>query len=1107
MPRREFRRVDLQIIIRRERGSVGGGWAFVGAPGALKRLNLSAETIEGWLALQPGDLIPDLADTLDLVPAFIEWTERVYETDRLPSESNKPPTTLPRLTLDVDDNALAGLAWEESLLSALYDARWLPPSGHHRYGYPAFSINNQHYRFSVQRVSWVLPRFVTLPLTLPTRILHLNPNWDLWPYLKSVFGGRPDELVRRVVRVREAGFGEGGFDVLPDDWPMSEILHFGRLPTLARPDLLLRTSDPDAAGTLGWFARRTETWQTRLVIIETWGEAEFTAACRLGHALTARGGPAILVTDQTSHDERAFVYQFYDRLVHDSPHDFNLAFTFVGNWRAALFGGAGREDALRFSNIGLNLMRLERDLSRSEERTRESPVEVFNVGEEHDDPELLKLVEEEVRELLNHYELPPNVWEFGKTERLKAELGQLRSDWDRYWFEDRESGGVLPMAERLDDIRDVAHLGGAARERVKPRSKDRWRYVNSSLCEQPGSSAPWPLPQKDALLNVGQVYQLRILVGPKDVQVETVGAAAIIEEVFKWTPEMKGVWLEIGVSGIDFEVLGAPVQELWLPRDSASDPVFFAVIPRRAKVSCLRFSVYVRQNVIQSFCLAALTREGEALPETPEQRRLLLAGALNLNPEEVGDFGYLPRLEYSTSADVGKIVTRPERGLSIVANDVAGRKVITLKGKEIFGVKIPTELKDYVSKIRDALKSISTPPVEGVKTENLGYAWGLPGRPNAGKPERLSEALKTLAHAGWQLFDRLITESGADGDGQRDELCRKLEEEPTVIHVAHTLLENVLPWGALYDRPYDPGRKRKDGVEVAQGVCPAALPSADGELPFSKCGESPQCLLHEETLAPLRKEGKPVYVPETVACPLHFWGFKHQVEVPAQQVSQAAGATEQQDCILPDGPVQLAIGYNQHFSIYKQHLADLDRVTSGPPPLAVWKAKECERDDVVDMLKDDKLDFIYLYCHAYASREEKLFPPFLEFGDGVIPARIDSADLANSAPWLHHPLVFLNGCGTAGFNPEAISPFIEKFVRDRRAAGVIGTEIPVWEQLASEFARCFLENFLKGISAGKALLRARRELLAKNNPLGLVYTLYGPAHLKIAKDGKCQPGA
>jgi hypothetical protein len=99
------------------------------------------------------------------------------------------------------------------------------------------------------------------------------------------------------------------------------------------------------------------------------------------------------------------------------------------------------------------------------------------------------------------------------------------------------------------------------------------------------------------------------------------------------------------------------------------------------------------------------------------------------------------------------------------------------------------------------------------------------------------------------------------------------------------------------------------------------------------------------------------------------------------------------------------------------------------------------------------------------------------------------------------PLVLLNGCGTVGFSPDALSPFIVKFVNDRGAAGIIGTEVVVWEELATDFAAFFLEKFLSGQSAGEALLATRRALIANYNPLGLVYTLYAAAHLMIDQDG------
>ena len=44
----------------------------------------------------------------------------------------------------------------------------------------------------------------------------------------------------------------------------------------------------------------------------------------------------------------------------------------------------------------------------------------------------------------------------------------------------------------------------------------------------------------------------------------------------------------------------------------------------------------------------------------------------------------------------------------------------------------------------------------------------------------------------------------------------------------------------------------------------------------------------------------------------------------------------------------------------------------------------------------------------------------------------------------------------------------------------------------------FLTAFLDGkTSAGEALLKSRRSLLAMNNPLGLAYTLYGSSNLTL----------
>ena len=119
------------------------------------------------------------------------------------------------------------------------------------------------------------------------------------------------------------------------------------------------------------------------------------------------------------------------------------------------------------------------------------------------------------------------------------------------------------------------------------------------------------------------------------------------------------------------------------------------------------------------------------------------------------------------------------------------------------------------------------------------------------------------------------------------------------------------------------------------------------------------------------------------------------------------------------------------------------------------------------------------------------------------PAR-DPEHLEDKA-WSHRPLVFLNACGSLGYSPDALSPFLKTLVEGREASGVLGTDVPVAEILAGQVACAFMTKFLKeGKQAGQALLEVRQALLAKFNPLGLVYTLFAPAELVVDLYGNCE---
>jgi hypothetical protein len=91
----------------------------------------------------------------------------------------------------------------------------------------------------------------------------------------------------------------------------------------------------------------------------------------------------------------------------------------------------------------------------------------------------------------------------------------------------------------------------------------------------------------------------------------------------------------------------------------------------------------------------------------------------------------------------------------------------------------------------------------------------------------------------------------------------------------------------------------------------------------------------------------------------------------------------------------------------------------------------------------------------------------------------------------------LNACGTTGFSSHGTSQFVIELVDRRQAAAVVGADVPVAEALAAEVGTVIMQSVLEGASLGEALQRARRGLLSRRNPLGLVYTLYGSVDLKL----------
>jgi hypothetical protein len=632
---------------------------------------------------------------------------------------------------------------------------------------------------------------------------------------------------------------------------------------------------------------------------------------------------------------------------------------------------------------------------------------------------------------------------------------------------------------------------GAATATATTKKAVAARFVNTGFFADRDSGDPEEIPQKGANLNWGEMVHLGVDIGPRNPKIVVSGAAPLNEEVFRWKPQMNGVWVEIGITGIDFDVIGSPVRELWLPRDGASERVYFPVVPHASKgVSRLRVCLYYNSNIVQSFRVAAITKAANSKLDTVALRRKL-AASLSLKTDEVGDARFIAQLEYSTRS-VGELAQRVRAPsgarVSIVANDWESDTVITVKGPGLHAAKVlvDSDISDDVQKLRDLLLAIST---RKFIDNSEGYAFGRPGEPNGGTSEQLAETLTQLARPCWELFDKLLLQS------ERANLLQVLVSNDNYpIHVAHILRDKVIPWAVLYDRHYDEKATDPDGKRAGKGFCSAALPDPDGNLPVKECfGKG--CVLNGYPQERVTDAEGRTLLPETVVCPLHFWGFRYSIEIPPQQVSPGAGGVPMCENIPVAEKARVAVGVNCTLSLYDDHVKELAAASTKTP--TEWhNPGEYDRGKILAMLQDPELAAIYFYCHAAGSAKDGTRLIFQGPNQDDPKEEIKPADLAGGE-WLRRPLVFLNGCNTAGYSPRALSRFFQKFVDDRAAAGVIGTEITVREQLACEMAKRFFMLFLNGMTAGPALLNARRALLAKNNPLGLVYTLYASAALKL----------
>lgn len=907
------------------------------------------------------------------------------------------------------------------------------------------------------RVSRVRARVENRPLQLPLRVLEVDTAGAATSIARirdDVFQYHPPEDVSEAVIVAETRRESFAAFRAKSSWPTADVVHVHDASSLNQIASAETTTSPDEFGTLGWCLRLSG-WQTRLLVLAFPGEPPTARVRLLASELVARGGPAVVLASANS----AGWHAFYDQIIHDAPLDLALAALPRGS--TAAWFGAGREESLRPSNVGARLQQwLRYDV---QENAFSAELRRFNAAWPsydftHERSGLIPLAKQvaslrrasvrrvERLDASESNDVPPrhlNATLFRERGRGLQELSQIPEEWRerRIALEELLARRRLGLFSRRlsSGIRAVGYAFRAERDGVRP----------------------------------GELLHLGLDIGPKSSI--TTADLPILNDVFTWEGEGEGTWVELVVTPLDFALEGYPAQALWLPKSGASERVYFAIRARSAPdlgAHRVRFGLYHANNLVQSWLLAVVA-ENARDPDAALKRAL--------GTERIDEpFSFLARPEFH-SASVDAAASRPGRTISVLANDLGGERHLTIKGTD---VAIPVDpdgarVEAAIDGVRAALDAATAEPLLNVKGKPLG-ADNVRYRYRDPSAALLTTDLQRLARAGWTLYRAVIPDKKA-----HSALTQQLGSPNATIQAVHTELRKTIPWSLVYDRLFDPDASELGGEKLAHATCMAALPDRDGVLGATRCRESERCELHHLRIAERRARGQPVPAEHTVACPLHFWGFAHQIETPPQVVRANApesNAPSAAQVVDNASPVALGVGFFP-FDCWNGHHEQI----RGIPQIALQGPRD-QRDEVIRLIGSEELDVLYLFCHA-----EDAALRFSANSSGKATVRSEDLDFAE---WRHQPLAILNGCGTAGWSAASIAPLIETFTRNK-AGAVVGTEVRVHQSLGARMGQDLLVRFLDGTSIGEALLVARRKLLGELNPLGLVYTLYGFVELRL----------
>jgi len=519
--------------------------------------------------------------------------------------------------------------------------------------------------------------------------------------------------------------------------------------------------------------------------------------------------------------------------------------------------------------------------------------------------------------------------------------------------------------------------------------------------------------------------------------------------------------LEIQEDGTAWVTRQPRPEFVWLPRDGFRDQVLVFTVrsPPAPSTARMRCNIYYNQILLQSRLITA--KVVQELPPAPEPEYVLPENVLR----SVIDYNLTNSM---TTEYLSKL---PEHKLSILLNENDdGTHSLHIFGKdekEIFKTDSihfrPTDLSDIIKTARTFLRMASWgyPEEHRIDTDK-DYRYKNP----APQSQNFKDDIIMLARGGSEFYSTLFRKISASSGGS--DRLKELIAEPSIIQIAmKESPSDILPAALLYDYPLD------DSDPKAIRLCTTFEKALQNGSDFDKipCFKG-QCPCRTDSN---RKE----------VCPSGFWGFRHELGMPVS----VKGAPEAPATIPVTGSdLKMTMSVATTISGLDTHKAFFDHNIT---PVIYTD----NRKDTFEALRKSP-HIVYFLCHGFYSDIGKF--PYIVVGtnEAIFESDLSKQNIVWQSP---RPLVFLNGCHTTAVDPLKAFNFIEPLISDCQCAGVIGTEITIFPELAKPFAEECLKRFAAGERIGMALRNTRLTRLKKGDPLGLVYILFAQAGLRLEK--------